>query len=354
MLPGFVHSAHPQRVVFGVGSAARIPEEIERMGTTRALVLSTPVQAGIAEAVARGLGDRVAGTFDRATMHVPAELAEEARDRARALGADCFVAVGGGSTIGLGKAIALTSGIPILAVPTTYAGSEMTPIYGLTRGGEKRTGRDPRVLPKTVIYDPLLTTTLPPSLSAASGMNAIAHCVEAMYAHDGNPLVSLMAEEAIRALGSALPAIIAKPDDLSARCNALYGTWFAGSALAYTSMALHHKLCHVLGGAFNLPHAEAHATILPHATRYNREAAPEAMQRIARALNVADAATGLYDLAKGLGLEMRLSGLGISEGQLSRVAELASQAPYPNPAPVIHSGVLALLTSAYAGMRPSP
>src|SRR4030095_630876 len=200
------------------------------------------------ERIAAGVGGRVAGHFDRAVMHTPLELVEAAREQARAVSADCCVAVGGGSTIGFGKAIALSAGLPVLAVPTTYSGSEMTTIWGISEGGAKKTGRDPKVLPRAVIYDPELTLDLPVAVSAASGMNAIAHCAEALYAHDGNPIVSLMAEEGIRALASALPRIVSKPKDSEARSDALYGAWLAGMAISTTSVALHHKLCHVLGG----------------------------------------------------------------------------------------------------------
>ena len=205
-------------------------------------------------------------------MHVPLEIAEDARRMARELGADCCVTVGGGSTTGLGKAIALTSPMPILAVPTTYAGSEMTPIYGITEGGAKKTGRDLRVLPKAVIYDPELTLSLPPALSASSGMNAIAHSVEALYAQDANPVISLMAEEGIRALAKALPSMSQNPQGFEREIEALYGAWLCGVALGSAGMALHHKLCHVLGGSFNLPHAETHSIVLPHAMRYTTTA----------------------------------------------------------------------------------
>jgi maleylacetate reductase len=261
------------------------------------------------------------------------------------------VAVGGGSTIGLGKAIALTTGMPVLAVPTTYSGSEMTWVQGFTEGGRKRTQVDPKMLPKTVIYDPELTLGLPAATSAASGMNAIAHCVEALYAKEANPIVSLMAEEGIRALAASLPLIVRNPKDLEARGEALYGAWLAGMSLN-TGIALHHKLCHTLGGTWNLPHAETHSIILPHAVHYNRDAAPEAMARIARALGVKDAAGGLYDLEVRLGLKLKLADLGVPEGDLERVARIALEAPYPNPAPVTFEGVLALLRNAHAGLRP--
>ena len=348
---GFVYNGLPARVVFGAGALARLPEELARLGAKRALVLSTREQKASAGEVAAALGAQCAGTYDRAAMHVPVEVAEDARRVARELGADCCVTVGGGSTTGLGKAIALTSMLPILAVPTTYAGSEMTPIYGITEGGAKRTGRDARVLPKSVIYDPNLTLDLPVRMSAASGMNAIAHAVEAMYSHEGNPIVSLMAEEGIRALAQALPVILGKPEDLEARSDALYGAWLCGVVLGSAGMALHHKLCHVLGGSFNLPHAETHSIVLPHAVRYN-DAAEDAMRRIRRAIGTDDAAAGLYDLEKKLELPLRLADIGMKEADLERAARIATEAPYPNPRKVEYAPVLELLRNAYEGVRP--
>ena len=348
----FVYNALPGRVVFGAGALAQLPAELERLGARRALVLSTPGRGEDARRLAASLGARTAGVYDKAAMHVPLAVAEDARRVARELGADCCVALGGGSTTGLAKAIALETGLPIVAVPTTYSGSERTTVYGLTAGGLKRTARDARVLPKTVIYDPALTLGLPPAVSAASGMNAIAHCVEALYAQDANPITSLMAEEGIRALAVALPLIIKDQNDLNARSDALYGAWLAGVALGSTGVALHHKLCHTLGGSFNLPHAETHAIVLPHAARYNRDAAPEAMARVARALGAGDAPSGLYDLEVKLNLKMRLSDIGLRETDLERAAKIALESPYPNPRPVEYAGVLALLRAAYEGRRP--
>jgi alcohol dehydrogenase class IV len=352
-LKAFTYTALPARVVFGAGSVAQLPAELEKLGAKRALVLSTPGRAASVKAVAASLGARCAGIYAKAVMHVPVEVAEDARRAAKELGADCCVAVGGGSTIGLGKAIAAASGLPVLAVPTTYSGSEMTPIYGLTEGGVKRTQRDARVLPKTVIYDPELTLGLPGATSAASGMNAIAHCVEAMYAQDANPIISLMAGEGIRALAASLPVIVGDPKDLEARSEALYGAWLAGVSLGAVGMALHHKLCHTLGGTWNLPHAETHSIVLPHAARYNRDAAPDAMARVARALGAKDAPNGLYDLEVKLGLKMTLADLGMRESDLERAAQLATQAPYPNPAAIEYADVLELLKNAFAGRRPA-
>ena len=348
----FTYQTLPQRVLFGPDRIACLREEVERLGARRALVLSTPGKRALAEDAARRLGPLCAGILARAVMHVPIEVAREGREEARRLAADCYVAIGGGTTIGLAKGIALETGMPIVAIPTTYSGSEATPVQGLTEGGVKRTVRDPKLLPRTVIYDPGLTLALPPAVSGTSGINAIAHCVEALYAADANPITSLMAEEGIRALGASLPVVVERPDDLAARARALYGAWLAGTALGTVGMGLHHKLCHTLGGSFNLPHAETHTLILPQAAAYNRAAAPAAMARIARALGASDAPAALFDLAQRLGAEMRLAAFGLSEADLERAADLAVESPYPNPAPVTRAGVRALLQDAFEGRRP--
>jgi maleylacetate reductase len=348
----FTYDVLPTRVIFGVGSLERISAEVERLGARRALLLSTSGRREDAERVATLLQERIAGIFDGATMHVPLAVAEAARAEARRLGADCCVAVGGGSTIGLAKAIALITDLPIVAIPTTYSGSEMTPVWGLTEGGIKRTGRDPRVLPRSVIYDPELTTGLPPAISGPSGVNAMAHAVEALYAPDTNPIVMLMAEEAIRALAVGLPGVVREPHDLPARSEALYGAWLAGSTLGTVSMGLHHKLCHTLGGRYNLPHAEVHTILLPHVMRYNQAAAPEAMRRIARALGVDDAAEGMWELAARLGARMALREIGMRAEDLDEAAALATRDPYGNPAPVTEGGIRRLLENAFDGRRP--
>jgi alcohol dehydrogenase class IV len=347
----FVHESLPSRVVFGAGSLDQLPAELDRLGCKRALVLATS-RARADEVVGR-LGGRVVGIYDKAVMHVPIDTARSARDEARRLGADVSIAIGGGSTIGLAKAIALEPGLPILAIPTTFSGSEMTPIWGLTEGGVKRTGRDAKVLPRVVIYDPTLTLTLPPVVAGPSGMNAIAHCVEALYAENANPITSLMAEEGIRALAESLPTAVSKPGNVDAHATALYGAWLAGACLGSVGMALHHKLCHTLGGSFNLPHAETHTVILPYATAYNLEGAPEAMKRVARALGgVKNPAAGLYELARRLQAPKSLKEIGLQAGDLDRAAQLATQNPYYNPRPVTRDGVRALLEQAFHGRPP--
>ncbi len=228
----------------------------------------------------------------------------------------------------------------------------MTPIYGLTEDGIKKTGRDLRVLPRTVIYDPSLTTSLPPALSLTSGINAIAHAAEGLYAQDTNPIIELMAEEGIRALGQGLPRVMLKPDDLAARGDCLYGAWLCGAVLGSVGMALHHKLCHTLGGTFNLPHAETHTIVLPHVLAYNREAAPGAMKRIAHALHADDAAQGVFDLARDNGAPTALKDIGLSASDLDLALDLALKNPYWNPRPVERIPLRALLEAAFEGRRP--
>ena len=348
----FVYNSVPQRVVFGAGSLQHLAREIDALGARRALVLSTPEQRPQAERIADMLGAHAAGVFDRAVMHVPIETAREAREVAQRLGADCAVAIGGGSTTGLGKAIALDSGLPILAIPTTYAGSEMTPIYGITEAGMKKTGKDFKVLPRTVIYDPELTLGLPLRMTVTSALNAIAHAAEGLYAFDANPIVSMMAEEGIRALAAALPRLQEQPADLPARSDALYGAWLCGSVLGAVAMGLHHKLCHTLGGTFNLPHAEVHTVILPHALAYNAAHAPEAMRRIARALGSTSAAAGVFELSRRQQAPLALKDIGMPAEGLDQAAELAVQNQYPNPRPLERAAIRALLQRAFDGAPP--
>jgi maleylacetate reductase len=351
-MQSFVYESLPSRAVFGVGSLDTLPAELDRLGCKRALLLATS-RRGQAEAIVKRLGSRAAGVYDKAVMHVPIETARDACAEARRLDADVTVAVGGGSTIGLAKAIALELGLPVVAIPTTFSGSEMTPIWGLTEGGVKRTGRDLKVLPRVVIYDPALTLTLPPAVAGPSGMNAIAHCVEALYAENANPIVSLMAEEGIRAMATSLPTVVSRPGDPEAHATALYGAWLAGACLGSVGMALHHKLCHMLGGSFKLPHAETHTIILPYAAAYNFTAVPAAMQRISRALGGrASPAAALFDLARNLRAPAALKEIGMSEDDLDRAAQLATQNPYYNPRPVTRESVRTLLEQAFHGRPP--
>ncbi len=335
----FAFAGLPTRVIFGAGTLAEVSAESERLGMKRPLVITGQQQSKLGRDIAAKLA---ATAFDGAAMHTPVNITETAMAIVGDQKIDGTIAIGGGSAIGLGKAIAWRTGLPQIAVPTTYAGSEMTNILGETEAGVKITRRDAKIQPETVIYDPDLTMSLPKALAASSAMNAIAHAVEALYAKDGNPVISLMAEEGIRALAM----VGADPE------KSLYGAWLCGSVLGVASMALHHKLCHVLGGSFNLPHSETHAVVLPHATAYNAAAAPDAMARIARALNARSAPQGLYDLAKSLNAPMSLKALGLKETDLARAAEIAAANPYWNPQAITLEGLRKLLDDAFHGRRP--
>jgi maleylacetate reductase len=284
---------------------------------------------------------------------VPIESAREARAHAKDVRADGLVAIGGGSTIGLAKAIALETGWPILAVPTTYAGSEMTSVWGITEGGVKRTGRDPKVRPRTVLYDPELVRDLPAKTAGPSGLNAVAHAMEALYARAVDPITALLAEESVRAIAAHLPGAVAGGVAAGdAQAGVLYGAWLAGVCLDRAAMGVHHKLCHVLGGTFGLPHAEVHAVILPHAAAFNHDAAPEAMRRLGRALGSDDPPRALFALGARVGAPRSLAAIGMNEGDLDRAAAVATESPYDNPRPVERAAIRALLADAFAGKEP--
>ena len=348
----FTYDALPARVVFGNGTIAGLPTELSRLDRQRALVLSTPEQRSTAEMLAGLLGNGSVGVFAGAAMHTPVNVTDAALHEIDRLRADAVVSLGGGSAIGLGKAIALRTDLPQIAVPTTYAGSEATPILGETDEGLKTTQRSLRVLPEVVIYDVDLTLTLPPGMTATSGLNAIAHAAEALYAADANPIASVLAEQAIGLLARALPVIMRDPSDRAARSDALYGAWACGTCLGLVGMSLHHKLCHVLGGSLGLPHAPTHAVVLPYAVAYNAAAAPEAMRRIAGALGSSDAAGGLHALARSLGAPLSLAELGMQAGDIDRMAAIAAANPYPNPAPLTQDGLGRLLHEAFHGHGP--
>ena len=349
--PAFVYDALPGRVVFGVGSVEHLGEEVDRLGAGRVLAIAG--KRAIDGLVER-LGGRWAASFTDVQQHVPVEAAARAVAAASGAGVDCLVAMGGGSATGMAKAVALERQVPIVAVPTTYAGSEVTPIYGLTGPEGKRTGRDPRVLPRTVLYDPALTTGLPAQVTGPSGMNALAHCVEALYAPGANPVTSLLAEEGARALHRGLPGAVADPGDLAARSDALLGAWLAGTALAAAGIGIHHQLCHLLGGAYRLPHAELHAVVLPHAVHFVAPAARPQLARLAGSLGVDDAAGGIWDLGRRLGTPASLAELGLAEAELDRAAAQAVGRVVQTPRRAGVSELRALLEAAWQGRRPSP
>ncbi|PWJ52901.1 maleylacetate reductase [Quadrisphaera granulorum] len=357
-MQGFTHAQGPLRVVFGRGDRSRAGEEVARLGCERALVLSTPGRAATAEEVRGHLGGRAVATFDGARRHTPVEVTETALEVLRDARADCVVAVGGGSTTGLGKALAARTGVAQVVIPTTYAGSEVTEVLGETIGGVKTTRRGPEILPEVVIYDPELTDSLPVSLSVTSGLNAMAHASEGVYAGDSTPLTTLIALEGLRALRDALTGLTgvqgtgehAREDaHRDARDHALYGAWLCGLVLGGVSMSIHHKLCHTLGAALDLPHAETHAVLLPHTTAFVEQALPEALAPVG-ALFGGSAGAGLHTFAASLGAPTRLADLGVDDGDLDDVATLATANPYWSPRPFTRDDVRALLQRAWEGV----
>ncbi len=352
LLP-FADTLDEVRVVFAPGALSGIRQAIDDALAARCvMIVSTPGRSAMVERVRSQLEDRAVATFDRAAGHVPAALVANALEEVKETQADAVLAIGGGSAIGLGKALALRSDVVLAAVPTTYAGSEMTDIWGISDGDRKTTGRDARVVPRLVIYDPDLTGELPPEVAGPSGVNAIAHAVEALYAHDASPLSSTLAAEGLRRLAASLPLVVEGADDPSAYNDALSGAHLCGRALALTSMGLHHKLCHVLGGTLNLPHAPTHAVLLPYVTQYNADGAPEAMATIASCLDVPDAAAGLWHLNRELRVPPTLQSLGVDASQLSAVVEAVVRQPVENPVPVTADGVRTILEAAMDGGPP--
>lgn len=351
-MKSFTYNAQPARVVFGSGTIAAIAAEVQRLQRGRVLLLGDAQLTDAVTRVDEALGSLVVARFDGAAMHTPVEVTEHALEIAKADAIDCVVSVGGGSTTGLSKALAVRAGYDQVIVPTTYAGSEVTPVLGETENGLKTTRSSPEILPEVVVYDVDLTVGLPRDLTLVSAINALAHAVEALYSAEANPVIDGMALQAIGSIARALPVVMAAPGDPTARAELLQSAWLAGTCLASVGMGLHHKLCHTLGGSFGLPHAPTHTVVLPHAMAYNTPAAPEAMARIAQAMRVPDAAAGVFDLVAGLGGPTSLAELGFGREDIDRAAELATAKPYPNPRAVTRDGITALLTEAYAGRRP--
>ena len=348
----FVHQTLAQRVVFGAGRArTALPVEVDLLGGTRVLLVATDRDSGLADELAGRLP--VVATFHDVRPHVPVEVAEAARTVAADSGADLVLSIGGGSTTGTAKAVALTTGLPVLAVPTTYAGSEATPVWGLTEGRRKTTGTDHRVLPRTVVYDPELSVGLPVALGVASGLNAMAHCVDSLWAPRADPILSALAGEGIRTLAPALRGIVRDGSDLEARTGCLYGAYLAAVTFAGAGSGLHHKICHVLGGTLDVSHAQTHAVVLPHVLALNAPAAPAAAARVAAALGEPDAVSGLLRLYDDLGAPRALRDLGMSEDGIDECVDLVvSAAPADNPTPVTTAAVRALLHRAWSGAEP--
>jgi maleylacetate reductase len=366
----FVHDTLPQRVCFGSGeAAANLSNEIGKLGASRVMLIAATAEVDLADAVVKDVP--VALRHHDVVMHVPVEVAARAREAAAKHDIDALVSVGGGSTTGLAKAIALTTGLPIVAVPTTYAGSEATPVWGLTEGATKTTGTDRRVLPKVIVYDAALTMSLPADMSVASGLNALAHCVDSMWAPNADPVNAAFAAEGIRSLAAGLPKVVADPMDLDGREHALYAAYLSATAFASAGSGLHHKICHVLGGKYNLPHAQTHATVLPYVLAFNGPAAPDAERRIAAAFGGAELASraggagpagtvgtagaldGLLALKRELNAPRALADYGFAEDSVAEAAEaILPSVPPSNPRPVTAADLRALLRAAWSGSDP--
>lgn len=355
-MESFEYNASPSRVIFGSGTIASLSGELKRLGKSRPLVLSTPQQISAADHVRSIIGGGCVGIFAEAAMHTPEDITEKAVAFAMSKEADCVVTIGGGSTIGLGKAISIRTDLNHIAISTTYAGSEVTPILGETAQGRKVTRSDPRILPGTVIYDVDFTLSLPIRLTCTSGVNAIAHAAEALYARNGNPVINLLAQEGVRAIATALPDLIGNPQDLNARSSALYGAWLCGTCLGSVGMSLHHKLCHTLGGSFNLPHSETHTIILPHAMAYNAPHVPQAMAMLAASLpeSNGDAIKGLNVLLSKLDVPKSLRSLGMKEEDIQSATDIALSSAYWNPRKLEPDLIKELIRRAWAGEDARP
>jgi len=351
----FSYDALPGRIVFGAGaSRSRLAGELAGLGAQRVLLVVAVAERALAAELTGSLGDVVAATYDGVRPHVPVETVDAARAVAARARADAVLAIGGGSTTGLAKAVALRTGLPVVAVPTTYAGSEVTPVWGMTESARKTTGRSMAVLPRVVIYDPELTTTLPVGLTVSSAGNALAHCVEALYGPGANPVTDLMAVEGIRAVADGLPAVVASPTDVVARERLLYAAYLAGSAFAVAGSGLHHKICHALGGAYDLPHAELHTVVLPHVAAFNETAPAARLGRAARALDAPTVSAGLARLLGGVHAPRSLRDLGLDPRELpAAVALVMAKDLGDNPRPVHAEDVEAILRGAIEGTAPA-
>ena len=346
MTLAFTHDLPSQRVVFAPGAIARVPEEAARLGLTRVLVIATPGSgARLGERLIGLLGARAAGLHAHAVVHVPKAVADAGLAATRDAKADGVIAAGGGAAIGLAKIVARDLGLPVLAVPTTYSGSEATPIWGMSDGERKFTGKDAKVLPRTIVYDPDLTLALPPKVSAASGMNALAHCVEGLWVADRTPYLEALATDAARRFAVSLPRVVADGGDREARGECLVAAWLAGVVLA-PGTALQHKLAHVLGG-LGLPHGESHAIILPHVTRFNLAAAPAARERLAAALDADDPAEKLASMLAAFPIPHRLRDIGFDRGKVEFVASEMAKLAITLPRTVSGADVRELLAAAY-------
>jgi len=351
--PGGVYNATPSRIIFGAGALARVAEAVEAHGAKRAVVVSTPGRQGLAQRVVALLGERCCGIIPEAVSQVPIELARRGRKLAAEMEADCIVSVGGGASIGLGKGIGLEYAKPIVAIPTTYSGSEMTGFCGITIDGVKRMHKSLDMLASTVIYDPELSLSLPLDVSMASAMNALAHCVDSVYVPTISPIILAAAHEGAAVLMHAMPRVAADPGDLGARTDLIYGAYLAGAALT-GGFAYQHGLAHTLGGSFGIAHGLSHALVLPHVASYNMRHAPDQLGRLARAMGVPAIGPAIFDILKTVGLPTSLAEVGFRESDIARAAEITVETDNGlNPGPVTLADVRSLLEDALAGRRPA-
>jgi len=348
----FFHTL-PSRVWFGPGRIEKLRAEIDLLVASKVMICCTKGAVKRLAPLANALDGKDVVIFGDAAPHCPEEVVVKAQSKALQHGVEAVVAFGGGSTLGLGKYLSARNEIPFVAVPTTYSGSEMTAIYGMKTGEEKRTWKDVKAVPRAVIYDPELTLGLPADLTGTTGMNSLAHAVEALYPAEPNPLTGDIAEKAIGALARGLVGSVDTRDDLQARTEALYGGFLGGLLVTMAGIALHHRICHVLGGLFGAPHGESNSVILPYVVAYNAPEAPEAMVRIRRALGVEDAAAGVYDLARTLGVPASLDELGVPADGLAKAAAETVRTLGFNPRACTVPEMTALFEMAHAGTRPT-
>lgn len=339
------------RVEFSRGSVCKLTDVAQSFGAQRALVLTTGRQKDLGFKVAELLKQNCAGLFGCAAMHTPVDVTESGMDHAESISADCLVSIGGGSTIGLGKAIAFRTGLTHIAVPTTYSGSEATPILGETKDGIKETIRDPSILPDAILYDPDLTDGLPSHVTISSGMNAIAHAAEALYAQDRTPQSTNLAIEGLESMKDGLSAFTRNQHDSDARDKMLFGAWRCGTVLGKVGMALHHKICHTLGGSFNMPHAETHSVMLAHTVAYNAYSVPDLLRPIYDIFGDGPGA-GLFSFARRIGAPTSLKALGFDSADIEHAAMISSSNPYWNPREITQEGLRELLQAAFDGVSP--
>jgi len=345
-----VYQPNAVRVVFGPGTVETLATEADRLGIVRSVVLCSPGRTALADELVQILGRDAAVICDAARPNFPEATFDTVVGAIGASDASGFVVVGGGTPIGLAKAVGAASRLPYIAVPTTYSGSELASNWYVGSGPNRRQGNDVHALPATIVYDPQLTVGLPETITAASGMNAMAHAVESLYGEGSDPVVSVMAAEAVRLLGESLPKCLDRPDDLAARGEALKGAWFAAGFRA--GRGLSHAMAQRIRDAFGLDHARTHAVSLPYAVAFNRPAAGAAMTAIGAALGAADAATGLYELNRRLGLATGYRDLGMPRDGIERAVELVAAARIEHPRAAGAAEVRQVVEAAWAGDPP--